>query len=83
VQVIVKFFGVDRLAIGVDQVKVELPDGADLVCMIELLGEKYNEVSFHPERTTYLVNQATASMKTVLNDGETVYVLHPLSGGCG
>ena len=80
-QVTVKFFGADRQTAGADQVRVELSAGTSIAGMAQLLQQKYGDMSFDPERTTFLINQSPATRETILNEGDTVYVFHPLGGG--
>jgi molybdopterin converting factor subunit 1 len=80
----VLYFGVLRESLGADCAQVELTDGADVGMLLSLLrGTSSNEASASAvwDSLAVAVNRVYAGQTTILNDGDEVALLPPVSGG--
>ena len=82
-RVAVKFFGSLREAVGAKELDVELPEGAMLSELRELLAERHPALEQLGERLAASVNLELAPLETALRDGDEVAFLPPVSGGSG
>jgi MoaE-MoaD fusion protein len=79
VRVTVRCFAAVREAVGSDQVEVELPAGSSVAALRERLAEAAPALLRLP--LAVAVNRAYATMATVLQNGDEVAFLPPISGG--
>ena len=80
-KVTVKFFSFFRHIAGVDQLSVDLPEGASLAELLNALSEKLGSPSFTNEQVTMMVNHKNAFPGTILMEGDNVLLLPILGGG--
>ncbi|NPA13208.1 MAG: molybdopterin converting factor subunit 1 [Aquificae bacterium] len=69
----------DKLKKGSEE--IELPQGADLSTLINILKEKYPSVAESIQNSMFAVNEEYSTPDTKLNEGDTVAVIPPVSGG--
>jgi molybdopterin converting factor subunit 1 len=77
----VRFFAGPREAIGKSEVEVEVPPGATVETLIDLLRERYPALRPHTRFLSVAVNRVYAGAQTVLQDGDEVACLPPVGGG--
>jgi molybdopterin converting factor subunit 1 len=77
----VKLFAIIRERAGVDELALELRDGADVAALAAAMKEKYPTIATFVERSAFAVNREYAAAATVLRDGDEVAVIPPVSGG--
>jgi len=78
--VTVKFTSYSSLA-GMSESVLELPAGATVADLAELLAERFPNLFPMAERAVYLVNHRTGRRGTRLNDGGQVRMLQVLACG--
>jgi molybdopterin converting factor subunit 1 len=92
VRVKVLYFGILKDQFGAAEQQVELPGGANVAELLELLrGQTSNSAMGNPEKNAQeeqlwrslavAVNREYGSASTVLRDGDEVALLPPVSGG--
>ena len=89
-QLTVEYFGQLRVAAGVEFVTVDLPEGTDVLALVQHVTENGNrnlgsqliseDGSVHPW-IMIAVDDVATSHGTVLCDGQTVVLSAPISGG--
>ena len=80
----VLYFGVLRESLGADRAQIELENGVDVgTLLLPLRGTSSNEASAGGvwESLAVAVNRVYAGRTTILNDGDEVALLPPVSGG--
>jgi molybdopterin converting factor subunit 1 len=77
----VKLFAVVRERVGVSELTLELPQGATAGEALGRLHESYGEIAAMLSRCAVAVNRQYAGRDTVLNDGDELAVIPPVSGG--
>ena len=80
-QVTAKFFSLDRVTIGKDQLTVELPDGSTIRQLIQAIQQEFSAFKTTQGGIHFLVNQVNANLDTVLHEGDEIHFLRQLSGG--
>ena len=80
-QVTAKFFSLDRVTIGKDQLTVELPDGSTIRQLIQAIQQEFSAFKTTQGGIHFLVNQVNANLDTVLHEGDEILFLRQLSGG--
>jgi molybdopterin converting factor small subunit len=80
-RVSVKFFSFFRQIAGIDQLSLDLQEGADLAELLNVLSKKFDSPSFKDEQVTMMVNHKNAFPGTILRDGDNVLLLPLLGGG--
>jgi MoaD family protein len=82
-QVSVKFFSLFRHYAGVDQVAVELVEGATVNDLLEALAKRFDNPAFQNDETLLIlmVNNENALHQTTLKEGDVVHLLPILGGG--
>lgn len=75
----VRFFAAAREQVGEGQIQVELPDGATVQNLIDILFQKYPNLS--TMRLRFAVNTAYVGPETLLHDGDQVACIPPVGGG--
>jgi molybdopterin converting factor subunit 1 len=81
VRVVVRLFAIVRERAGTDELVLELPGGATVATAAERLKETYPAVAGHVKHVAYAVNREYAGVGTVLEDGDELAVIPPVSGG--
>ncbi len=79
----VKLFGSLREEAGAKELELELPDGARVVDLRELLADRYPILERLGDRIASSVNLEMADADQVLSDGDEVAFLPPVAGGSG
>ncbi len=82
-QVVVKLFGAIRESVGEKELSVELPDGATLAALRDLLAAEHPVFHDYGDRLAAAVAYEVAPLETALRDGDEVAFLPPVSGGAG
>jgi molybdopterin converting factor subunit 1 len=77
----VKFFAAPREAMGTGKVELEIPAGATVAELLELLTVKYPVLRAYARFISVAVNRAYVGMQTELRDGDEVACLPPVGGG--
>ena len=77
----VKLFAIIKERAGVGEIDLELPAGADVGAAASAMKERFPAVSCFLDRCAFAVNQAYTAKDTVLNDGDDLAVIPPVSGG--
>ncbi len=77
----VLYFGVLKEIFPASHTKVELPEGANVAELLKLLQESTSNQSTAWRSLAVAVNREYAGMDTMLNDGDEVALLPPVSGG--
>jgi len=83
VRVTVKLFGSVREEAGLAELGMDLPDGASLGDLRELLARDHPVFEALGERLAASVNFDVAPFETALSDGDEVAFLPPVAGGAG
>ena len=79
-KITVKFFASLREAVGADKIGLELADGTSVGDMLARLIEKYPDVKGH-QNIIIAVNRKYQNLETILQDGDEVAIMPPISGG--
>lgn len=77
----VKLFSFFQQYASVDEVTVEISDGATVNDLLAVLGKKFNQSAFTDQKTLLMINKVNALPQTVLREGDTVHLLPILGGG--
>ena len=77
----VRFFAILRDRVGESEMSLELPAGASVADASGAVGSRVPAVSALLKNVAFAVNQAYASPSTVLNDGDELALIPPVSGG--
>jgi MoaE-MoaD fusion protein len=77
----VRSFALLREALGVAELTVALPAGADVAALLARLAGEYPGAKLAGRRFTTAVNRSYAPPETVLADGDEVALIPPVSGG--
>lgn len=77
----VKLFAIIRERAGTDQLTLDLPQGATVSSAVSVLRERFPAVADFLSRSAFAVNQSYVKAETVLNDGDELAVIPPVSGG--
>lgn len=80
-QVLVKFYTSYKAITGVDQVKMDIPDGSTVSQLIKILAKKYENTPLDREESIVVVNEKIATRDQVLKDGDTAMLFHQFAGG--
>jgi molybdopterin converting factor subunit 1 len=70
-----------RQAIGKDRLTLELPDGATVKDALDRLAEQHEIISLMGNRLAIAVDERYQPRTSLLNDGCTVALIPPVSGG--
>jgi len=81
IRVRVRFFAAPREALGMGEIEIELPAGATVGELIDLLTEEYPVLRSYTRFISVAVNRAYVGMQTKLHDGDEVACLPPVGGG--
>lgn len=80
-QITVRFFASLRDTVGEKQCVLDVPAGADLNMMVQVLLERYPALVGHQASWHFAVNQVHAEPDAVLQDGDRVAVFPYVAGG--
>ncbi|MCL5076224.1 MAG: molybdopterin converting factor subunit 1 [Chloroflexi bacterium] len=78
-----RFFAVYRQIVGQDVAEVDLPDGASVSDLWEGLAKKHPQIQELLNVTAFAVNKEYVPWNTILNEGDEVVFVPPVSGGQG
>ncbi|MEO6435600.1 MAG: molybdopterin converting factor subunit 1 [Tepidisphaeraceae bacterium] len=81
VRITVKFFAIVRDRAGTAQAELDLGDGATVSDAAAALADRFGAIADSLPRAAFAVNQNYASKETILNDGDELAVIPPVSGG--
>jgi molybdopterin converting factor small subunit len=76
----VGFWGVTRRLAGTDVLALELPEGATVAVAVERLAT-HGELSEALDRCAFAIGSTLVARSHVLDDGDQLAVLPPVSGG--
>ena len=79
--VTVKLFAILRDQAGVAEIPLNLKGGATVADVLAVLLQRHPEMKRTLDRTAKAVNLVNASDQTILNDGDELALLPPVSGG--
>ena len=77
----IRLFAILRERTGISQTSLQLPDGATIDDASVLLSERRPSIADYLSRVAFAVNQNYSDRKTVLNDGDELALIPPVSGG--
>jgi molybdopterin converting factor subunit 1 len=77
----VKLFAVVRERSGVGELDLDLPPHSTLAAASDELARRFPQIADLLPRVAYAVNLSYAPPSTVLNDGDELAVIPPVSGG--
>lgn len=80
-KVTARFFALHRDIVGASVCELEIPAGTTLGELWSQLGERYPELVPATRSLMFAINQAYADPSTVLNPGDEVAFIPPVSGG--
>jgi molybdopterin synthase catalytic subunit len=81
--VVVKFFGAVREAVGAKELAVQVPEGCPVAELRSKLAATHPIFHEFGDRLAVSVNYEIAALDTALRDGDEVAFLPPVSGGAG
>lgn len=76
-----KFFASCREAVGIGGMTIELEEGANTAQLLEVVIKKFPQLSSQLQDISLAVNKMYIETDVVLNDGDEVAFLPPISGG--
>jgi len=77
----VLLFDVLRREVGADEVAVSLPTGATGADLLDRLAAEHEAIARHRPVVRLAVNRRYVPLATVLDDGDEVALITPVSGG--
>lgn len=77
----VKFFARYKEIAGTGKTTATMPENSTLTDLLAQLQQTFPMLTLTPERTLLSVNEDFGTPETVLNDGDTVAIFPPVSGG--
>jgi molybdopterin synthase catalytic subunit len=77
----VRFFAGLRELMGANELRFEMPDGADVAAVLARLEADYPQVRLKNRRFTVAVNRVFARPDQVLVEGDEMALIPPVSGG--
>ncbi|MEG4799218.1 MoaD/ThiS family protein [Microcoleus sp. ARI1-B5] len=81
ITITVKLFAAFGEAYGVSELTVELPPETPVVRVLESSIAQYPQLEKWRERTRFAINLEFVSPDTILQDGDEVVLIPPVSGG--
>ncbi|WP_428359889.1 MoaD/ThiS family protein [Leptodesmis sp.] len=78
-----KLFAAYQEAYGVPELRLQLPSGTTVIDLRDRLIREHPELAEWREVTRYGVNLQFVEPQTVLQDGDEVVLIPPVSGGLG
>jgi molybdopterin synthase catalytic subunit len=82
-QLNLKFFALYRDRAGVEDARLDLPEGASVADLLEHVRRVYPALRDLPPRALVAVNMDYATADQRLNDGDEVALIPPVAGGAG
>jgi len=79
----VKFFAILRDRAGVGQTSLELPAQATVSAAVEALAGQFPHIRQPLQRAAFAVNHSYVHGDRILNDGDELALIPPVSGGSG
>ncbi|MBC7232921.1 MAG: molybdopterin converting factor subunit 1 [Chloroflexi bacterium] len=76
-----KFFAAMREALDRTEMEIELPSGATVQQLVNLIAEQYPVLRSYLDSTLVAVNRKYALPQTELHDGDEVAFVPPVGGG--
>jgi molybdopterin converting factor subunit 1 len=76
-----KFFAILHDLAGVREAPLELPEGATLSVASDAIAKQFPSISRHLPRVAFAVNQEYQDRETVLQEGDELALIPPVSGG--
>jgi len=80
-RITIRFFALLRDKAGVAEWALDVPSGATVSKAIELLTAKFPAIAPALPRTAFAINMSKVNSDTVLNEGDELALLPPVSGG--
>ncbi len=80
-KVTVKFFGQLKDLAGTDEIELQLKEQTTVGDLVWILGERFPNMREHLKVVSFAVDNEYAPKATVLQDGNEVGALPPISGG--
>ena len=80
-RVTVRYFAAHRDLAGVEEEPIELPEGASLKDLVDVLLDRHVWFQRLLPDTVFSVNKGLGREGTVLQDGDEVALIPPISGG--
>lgn len=81
IRITVKFFAMARDRAGTGEWQVDLDNGATVTAAGEMLAKRFPGLRQMLLRVAFAVNQSYADRSAVLQDGDELAVIPPVSGG--
>jgi molybdopterin converting factor subunit 1 len=81
VRISVRFFAILKDRAGVSQATIELPSAATVEAALTAVAEQYPQATKDLKRSATAVNRNYVSAGAVLNDGDELALIPPVSGG--
>jgi molybdopterin converting factor subunit 1 len=81
VRVVVRLFAILRERAGTDELLLDLPGGATVAAAAGQLNNVCPAIREHAKHVAYAVNREYARLNTVLEDGDELAIIPPVSGG--
>jgi molybdopterin converting factor subunit 1 len=76
-----KFFASCREIVGVNGIQIELVEGTNTALLLDVVVKQFPQLSSQLQDISLAVNKSYIESDTVLNDGDEVAFLPPISGG--
>jgi len=80
-RITVKLFAIVRERAGQSELSMEFADAATVAIAAEKLAGQFPQIAQFLSRAAFAVNQNYASRETLLQDGDELAVIPPVSGG--
>jgi molybdopterin converting factor subunit 1 len=80
-EVAIKLFAIFRDRIGANEITVTLPDRSTASDLISAVVERHPDLAPFASRVAVAVNLETVSRSTVIESGDEVALIPPVSGG--
>lgn len=77
----IRLFATHREKLGTDRVALDLPTGASVSDLLDLLVRRSSDFERAGGATRVAVNREYASPDTILHDGDEVALIPPVAGG--
>jgi len=81
VTVTVKLFAIYQDAYGMPELRLELPAGASVATLCDRILQDHPDLKYWCDRTRFGVNLQFVEAEQVLQDGDEVVLIPPVSGG--
>lgn len=78
-----KFFAILHDLAGVRESTLELPQGATVANASDAIARQFPMIAKHLPRVAFAVNQEYRDRETILQEGDEIALIPPVSGGSG